>query len=299
MTNDIDHDHCSELLGAYVRGGLGMPQHVAVERHLEGCSECQAEHDALRALRADEVKPLNDAERTALRHGVRAGVHPGDATVVPLRRRERGAQLLGAAALIAVLVAGLFYLGSGAGRHERDVAGVASEDGGGGGEPASAPGPARRDRTLESTAEGTEAQGAAHDEVEAQPTFAAGAGEVGRRALRHLGSGKQLRSLSHYDASEVGRVQRELTLSLAERAPDELADQVESCARRVYARSEERALPAYGTTGEVHGRRVLVLGFAYSNAAAGPLDRFMFWVWRRGECAPPVDYEQGPIRTGP
>jgi anti-sigma factor RsiW len=44
--------HVRLLLGAYVLGGLTVPQEAAVRAHLERCEPCRAEHDELASIRS-------------------------------------------------------------------------------------------------------------------------------------------------------------------------------------------------------------------------------------------------------
>jgi hypothetical protein len=42
---------------------------------------------------------------------------------------------------------------------------------------------------------------------------------------------------------------------------------------------------------------VLVLGFAWSDRASGPIYRYMMWTWPLGgDCGNPIGYEAGRIR---
>lgn len=301
MTEGIDHDRCSELLAAYVRNELDAPDHSEVERHLSTCVACQGEESALRALLGTEVPPLSDEDRVALHRTVWAAVAPRKATVVPLRRRrERTAQILGAAALLAVLATGLFYLvGTGGGDFGGDAATV--EAGGGESQDSQAGGGAGAARTNDEALENKEESAAAQpaqDAVRARPTFAPEAGMVTDDELRDVARSKLFRNFSDL-GSKTTRARARLTSDLARQAPEDLSDQVRSCARRVYDTSSGGVLPAYGAAGELEGRKVLVLGFAHSKAAGGPLDRFMFWAWPQGGCKPLVDYQEGPIPDRP
>ena len=306
----LDHDGCSELLAAYVGNELDPSLRPAVEDHLADCIECSAELEAVRSLRADKVPPLTGEERNALRGEVWAQVRRGDPVVVPFEARGRRiGKLLGAAALVILLATGLFYLGTGLGQQAEQfggVAGTAEND-------TRSAGSARddgeegalhlkQDGAAKENGQAAD-QGAQQDTTEGraapQPTFAFGNGRVDEEALRGVGRSKLFRSFATYDAADAARNRAELTGLLAAQAPDELSAQVRSCARRVYASSRKRALPAYGRTGKLRDRRVLVLGFAYSKAAGAELDRFMFWAWRRGECKPVVDYEEGSIPRRP
>ena len=44
--------HVQILLGAYLLGGLSAQEEAAVRAHLDGCAQCQAEHDELACVPA-------------------------------------------------------------------------------------------------------------------------------------------------------------------------------------------------------------------------------------------------------
>ncbi len=305
MTYDMDHERCSELLTEYVRGRLDRPQEAAVEHHLSDCHDCRVERRAVQALVIGAHAQLQDHERASLREAVWKEAGVARAPVVKLERKwDRTARILGAAALVAVLVTGLFYLGGTGGGEDfgGDTTGAA------GGAAEEAPGRDRanedgrpgRPEALDKQEDATAAQGQTDNAVVAQPTFAPAGGDLSDQELRDLGSGKLFRGLSAaYANADSDRVRARLTADLAEQAPDELSDQIRSCSQRVFDMSPPRVVPAYGTEATLQGRRVLVLGFAYSKAAGGPLDRFMFWAWPRGSCEPAVDYEEGAIPGRP
>lgn len=53
MTDDLEHQACSELLGAFVLHGVDRAEAQRVERHLARCVWCRQELDELRAVAAD------------------------------------------------------------------------------------------------------------------------------------------------------------------------------------------------------------------------------------------------------
>jgi hypothetical protein len=295
MTEGMDHDRCSGLLGAHVRNQLDAPTSAAIEQHLSHCRQCGMERDALVALVSGGELRLQDHERSRLRRAVWAEVRPTPAPVVPIRRRrERVGQLLGAAALVAVLVTGLFYVtGTGGGDLSGQGAGVAEEGADqveAGGE-AGRKGAAREKGKLERNR--SAATQFTQDRV-ARPRFARGERVIVPEELDEIVRSEPFRSFSTLEASEApGRA--ELTGDLARQAPDDLSAQVESCATRVDDTSSATVLPVYGTAGTLNGRRVLVLGFVHSETAGGPLDRFMLWAWPRGDCSRVLEHREGPI----
>ena len=293
---DIDHDRCSELLLDRVRETLDAPDRAAVDRHLDGCEACRKELRAIEALSSGAVPALDERARSDIRRNVWSEVRPRDATVVPLRRGgPRVAKALGAAALIAVLLAGISYIGGtggdGLGGGDQSTAGGA----GAAQEGAPRKGSDDKERARKGPAPTALQEGAA-DEARPRPTFALIEGPVTDRELNEVGTGDLFQhfSASYTDAGAT-RARGDLTDALAQQAPADLAPQVRSCAQRVYGETRGRALPAFGTTGSLEGRRVLVLGFAYSRASGGPLDRFMFWAWRRGTCQRVLHYDEGAI----
>ena len=55
-------------------------------------------------------------------------------------------------------------------------------------------------------------------------------------------------------------------------------------------------LPAYAGYGEMEERDVLMMGFVYTPTENGPLDKFMLWIWPRGDCSVPEEYQFGLIK---
>lgn len=127
MTDDLEHQECSELLGAYVLHGVDGPEAVRVERHLDRCTRCCAELDELRAVAADlgtvvDTCPPELWERIAGQLGAEVPALrmpetvTGAGPVQPRRerrrrpggtRRSRAAVVAGAAAVVVVGVLGL------------------------------------------------------------------------------------------------------------------------------------------------------------------------------------------------
>jgi hypothetical protein len=99
-----------------------------------------------------------------------------------------------------------------------------------------------------------------------------------------------------YQVNEVTEAQSNSVATLAEQAPVALRDQIRRCAEVVF-QGQPQSLPASGRRGTYQGRTVLVLTFAWSDDSAGPLDRFMVWVWPEGgSCDTPVAYRFGTIK---
>lgn len=159
MNANLDHETCSELLTAYTAGELDSERREAVAVHLRGCTECRSEALGVSMLLSAPVQPLTEAERGELHRRIAART-AGRPVVRPRRARgewrRRVAPALGAAAVLAVVAAGIFYAGAGlSGDDAGSTAGTAgprpavesapeaggAQDAAGGG----APGPARYD----------------------------------------------------------------------------------------------------------------------------------------------------------
>lgn len=310
----MTHEQCSELLAPYIEGDLAAPESAEVGAHLSGCDPCRHEEAGLRALMAGATGALNERERAQLRAGVMTAIskpeevpslyklqRPAPAVFVPPRTnwKARAAGAMAAAAGV-ILVAGLFYLGSGGlsgddaatqktgggdiGRNqapeglERELGGLEDNAGGGGGSAV--------------TTEGFAAPVPAFIRVERRYDDA---------RLTRLGErGLQLVLFRRaYTADDAPRLQQDfvdrLAASAARRAGEAAADQVRACAAVVLAR-EETVLPAFGALGRLEDHDVLVLGFAWSEEPSGPMDRYMLWTWPRGSCDSPLDYRSGSIK---
>jgi hypothetical protein len=104
-----------------------------------------------------------------------------------------------------------------------------------------------------------------------------------------------------YTVSDAVDLQDRYLGKLIRLAPDDAAaEQTETCGRTVLESRDEPVLAAYGAHGTMRrndrGRAALVIGFAYPSGDEGPLDRFMLWVWPRGDCDAPIDYVSAQIR---
>ncbi len=131
--NSDEHQTVREQLGAYVLGQLGGREWTAVQAHLAGCPECRAEVDAIAPLAAplrgvhpdrlaeDPAPPPGLRDAVLTRISAEAGSGPISSVVgaavrqpqPPTRRRPGPSRLAAAAAVLAVLAAGVgFVLGS-------------------------------------------------------------------------------------------------------------------------------------------------------------------------------------------
>lgn len=286
----MTHDRCSELLGDYAAGRLDAPETAAVEAHLAGCPDCSTELRAVMALRvADE--PLSEMERARLHKGVRDRLRGDVISATAARGARRGARLaaaLGAAALIAVGGVAVVSLSSG-GDDDAPAEALMGEDAGEGGG-------AANDST------GTRAGSAPAFEAAApqpRPSFDDDAGDLSGGKLDKLArKNAALTAFSNaYSAKDADRLKDDYVDELADQAgPPSQRALLKRCADEVYAAQPYAALPAYAGRGSLDGRPALVLGFAWTDEDAGPLDQFMFWTWPEESCdQPPIDYRAGPI----
>jgi anti-sigma factor RsiW len=121
----MNHERCSESLGAWLRGELPASEAEEVAAHVEECADCARERDALGLLLALDVEPLVEEERARLERAVLAQRRAEVIAWAPTRPswRARLAPALGAAALIALVAVGAVYVGLDGGADE-DQAGA-------------------------------------------------------------------------------------------------------------------------------------------------------------------------------
>jgi hypothetical protein len=283
----IDHDRCSELLAPFVRGELTGRAAAEVREHLEGCDDCSAEERGARALLDAGTEPsMSEIERLRLHRRLADALvaDRGREVQVPPRRGAGGRiAALGAAAAVLMAVGGFLYLGLGGG----GAGSPALESGGGGGAGVAEDAGSQRS--------------AAQDEAVApEPTFIDRLDRLTDRDLEATGGrGRATRQFANaYRVDDVGETRTSAVASLVGQAPEPLREQIRRCAEVVFE-GQPQSLPASGRRGTYQGRAVLVLTFAWSDDPAGPLDRFMVWVWPEGgSCDTPVAYRFGTIKTG-
>lgn len=300
MTESMDHERCSELLGSYLAGELSEQEGAAVEDHLSGCSDCEQERVALMALAAEDVEPLGDEDRTLLRERVGAALAPPGGDVIGIettRRQARRGQVVGIAASLVLLVAGLFYVGTrGLGGADDEAATGGAEPAGPAGEPIESREEGRlrnstKGRALgaETTqdAESADAAFGAAGGLAAAPIFDARAGNVTERRLTRLGRrGEPFVSFAAtYTVSDALARRDDFLDDLVALAPNSATgDDVRACSERTFSGAVDAILPAYGALGRLNREDVLILGYAWSDRSEGPLDRWMFWAWSPGNC---------------
>ena len=71
---------------------------------------------------------------------------------------------------------------------------------------------------------------------------------------------------------------------------------ITECGEQILSAQNDPTLPAYAGYGELESEDVLMMGFVYSGADAGPLDKFMLWIWPRDDCSIPSEYQFGKIK---
>jgi Putative zinc-finger len=285
----IDHDRCSELIAPFVRGELTERAAAEVREHLDGCDACSAEERGARALLDAGTEPsMSELERVRLHRRLEdaVGAERGREVQAAPRRRGAGARIaaLGAAAVLAAL-GGFLYLGLSGGGAGQGVGGEAGDLGSARGDDEGA------------AAESGAGQGGA---VAPEPTFIDRLDRLTDRELESTGrrGSAVSRIASAYQVDDVGETQSNSVATLAGQAPVALREQIRRCAEVVFE-GQPQSLPASGRRGAYQGRTVLVLTFAWSDDPAGPLDRFMVWVWPEGgSCDTPVAYRFGTIKTG-
>jgi anti-sigma factor RsiW len=312
MSNEINHDTCSELLAGFVRGELPKELQSAVAGHLGGCRRCRMEHRAVEALLlSTRVEPLTASERSQLREALRAvrvtgtpeGVAPASpaAPSPPARGRKtpvrslreratsRMAPALGAAALLVLLGVAAAFLVTGTGGGGGGVSSRASRNAAESGQREASPG----------AAGGAFARLAA---APPQPRFVPGAGSLSSKRLSRVGHSALFERFARlYDASDAPKLQMTFLDRLANQAPEpDQARQIRQCGEVVLGARYASVVPVYAASGRLAGRDVLALGFVWTTAG-GPLDRFMFWEWptATGPCtASPSLYAAGHIASG-
>lgn len=302
-----EHERCSELLDQHVAGTLAPAERSWVDEHLASCIECRTELAAVQALQGlGSPDPLTELERARMRRevlerAVPLPAEPDASRAIAPPSGGRWYQVLGAAALVAVI--GTFaYLGLGnPGGGDEDAGGDSTaatgggESGGGGGSVDTL--------EMEQGAEAQDSAGApAAGSAKAappEPAYRADMGSVDRARMNRLGRrGLSLVLFSRfYSAEDVPGLQSEFVDRLAARAPDARGQDIRDCAALVTSEFEN-SLPAFAGFGEYPDRGdILILGFAWTDGSSGPLDKSMVWAWSIDGCdVTPVHYSTNVIR---
>ena len=321
MTQEMDHDRCSELLRAYARDDLAAPERQAIESHLSSCADCRTELGAVRVLLGDDSESLTGRERRKLHAAVArevAAMGPdGEARQAAPRRSwgQRFAPTLAATALLLVAVGvaltggeGSDELGEGTQRSApaaRDGGAVSEEsfEAGGGGDAGSAPVKSKtEDRSKpESPTEDAETTEA----TEGGERLAGGAGVPRPRPrfknafvtdLSQMTTGVFDAYTASYTVADARKRADGFLMRLSAEAPADVRVQVRTCGRAAVDAAEDPLLPAAGALGRIEEEPSLLLSFAYTRNQTGPLDSYMVWAWPRGSCSARLDYATGPIK---
>ncbi|MFN2594348.1 MAG: anti-sigma factor [Actinomycetota bacterium] len=273
--------HVSDQLATFARHQLDAEAERHVRVHLQGCADCTAELRAIEALAVDE-EPLSELERARLRDNVARSTRPATRAS---RRWPGIAAGLGAAALVALGVV-LSHVSTGGSAASNSAANAPVEK--------SATGLNDSISNQGSAAGGSRAVG-----PPPTPLFEAH-GPTDLSALKTEGArGPVFRAFAtYYDSTDASRLELTLTKQLADQAASHsgISSQIQRCSHTVLASEKHPTLPAYAATTSIKDRPALVLGFAWTPQAKGPLDHYMFWAWRRKNCGIPLTYETGHVK---
>ena len=296
----LTHERCSELLRGYARGELPRDVAEGVRAHLAGCEECRAEQHAVAVLAAGpEAGPMDDLERARLHRGLAqelfatranadvAGVAP------PSQPWTRWiAPVAAAAAVVAAVVVmttqggsdDAAQLGVRAPAEGGDAGGSVEDstrDGGGeGGKSGEG-----RSRALSAT---TEQGPAPHAAPRPLPEFDPDAGSLTTADLSAIGrSGDLFGSFADAYAPTDGPLLYDEYLGILTKKAGGIEAEIEECAATLP--QDGTVIPVYGALGEYDDTDVLVLGFVTSDPGSDELDRYLMWVWERGNCRQPID----------
>lgn len=313
----MDHEKASELLAPFARGELSEVQTHELAAHLEGCDDCTLELRALQALllpTPDEA--LTDEERTALHRGVAAAVSAPPANVRVIApapvRGSRLAPWLGVAATVLLLGFGITQIDLGGGGQDDASSargaggeGATSLEDSSGGAPVEVGGPdisggggsgAVADALEGASVQNDSSRSAAESSGSRIPArFDPDAGAFRSKDLKSYAATKApFRTFADaYEPSDAESLQDAYLEAIENAAPaGSRKDLIRTCARQVLEQ-DFPIIPAYGAFGRFEGRDVLVLGFVY--APSDRLNRYLVWVWPRGDCRTPVKIIAGRI----
>lgn len=292
--NDLTHERCSELLGAFASGELDAQHRTQVEGHLSSCRDCSLELAAIEALAAPDLVEMTGVERDRLTGAVRAALLPPRRAAWSARWGRRVAPAVGAAALLAIVALAVVSLpgdrslpdtATGGGTTTEQVEGDEAELKG-------APAPAAQEPTTETLQGGTDDSatgGAAAGKVTTNSGRLALPGSTALRAavsttvseqdfatvgldLRSLVPAKLPRRVMAYRAVEP----------LADSAPNErVGDLIRSCSDRAIATS---LVPLVATSATYFpSDDLLVIGFVWVEGSTGDL-YYEIRGWRAGRC---------------
>lgn len=294
--NDLTHERCSELLGAFALGELDAPDRASVEVHLGSCRDCSRELAAIEVLAAGDLVGMTGAERDRLTGAVRAAVLRPTRPTWSQRWSRRVAPAVGAAALLAVVAVAIISLPGDRSLPEAATGPQDTPDQGAeverveGADMKAAPQPASQDSTTETIESGAD-HGAG---------TVTGATATGKTTTQNFGS-TALRAavtttVSAQDFATAGldigslvpaQLPRSVTDNravepLADSAPNErVAGLIRTCADRAISTSP---VPLVATSATYFpSDDLLVIGFVWVESSTGDLN-YEIRGWREGRC---------------
>lgn len=289
--NDLTHERCSELLGAFASGELDAQHRTQVEGHLSSCRDCSLELAAIEALAAPDLVPMTGVERDRLTGAVRAALLPPRRAAWSARWGRRVAPALGAAALLAIVALAIVSLpgdrslpntATGGGTTTEQVEGDEAELKG-------APAPAAQDATTTETLEGRKDNGAGTSTTSAGTVTDHGAASTALRAAVSTTVSEQDFATAGLDLRSLvpAKLPRRVTTyrvvePLADSAPNErVGDLIRSCSKRAISTSP---VPLVATSATYFpSDDLLVIGFVWVEGSTGDL-YYEIRGWRAGRC---------------
>lgn len=269
MTSAFDHDRCSKLLAAYVRGELDEARRDALERHLAGCAGCSAEEAAVRALLTPAGEGLSELERARLRRAVAAEIAPVPGLARPSLRARLYPALGAAAALLVLFFAGYLTVRGGNGDAGAGADASFGEQSSRQGPEAGAPAP------LAETpgGEGRDQAGVAAEALmDVGPLYEGDLGDIDRAELADLAAHPPFPAFAAaYDAGDADAKRR----VFADRLADAWNDPAARACIAALLSEEPGALPALGAVARLDGEPVLIVGAARAPSGSGPLRAYI------------------------
>lgn len=296
----MTHDRCSELLGSFVRGDLPPEDARAVREHLAGCELCRAEHRAVATLATGDTPAMDDVERARLHRGLAQELFKprANADVAASKRTTpRWARWVAPAFATAAVLAGIFVMATGGGSddeaaqlsaeapaaedaQERGGLDTASRGDGGGG--------SSGDESTKESSNALSAQAGPETSFDAAgdptPAFYGDAGRLSSRDLVGLGDFRTYAAA--YSPADSFALYDPFLKEIASAAGD-AGREVQECGATLPP--DGGLIPVYGAVGEYDDGDVLVLAFVTSDPGSEELDRYLIWVWARGDCDQPID----------
>ena len=290
--NELTHDRCSELLGAFASDELDARDRPMVQAHLSSCRECSSELAAIEALRGAEVVPMTGVERDRLTSAVKAAVMTPARPGWSVRWGRKAAPALGAVALVTIVAVAVVSLPQGSDEPQPASGGVDRTDPfeSGEAEMKAAPLPKAQDATTETLEQdaadaggrgGDEAPGTTSTQVTGSTALRAAAGTVVSEQSfaavgLDLGSLVPQASPQHY--ASAGRSVDPLVASAPGRR---VADLIQTCSDRAMSSSPKPLVATSATY--FPSDDVLLIGFVWVDSSTGDLF-FEVRGWRDGRC---------------